>query len=96
MTGEVAYETVMGIQSQGVQACAKHFINKYVSFQLSLIPSHPIPSNHLYPTHSEQEHFRESSSSNVDDKYVPLSLLFLVPSSSTITTQDGTIRRLGR
>ncbi|EJF66578.1 beta-glucosidase [Dichomitus squalens LYAD-421 SS1] len=45
LTGEVAYETVIGIQSQGVQACAKHYIN------------------------NEQEHFRDSSSSNVDDKY---------------------------
>ncbi|KAM5538168.1 hypothetical protein V8D89_008055 [Ganoderma adspersum] len=44
LTGEVAYEMVMGVQSQGVQACAKHFIN------------------------NEQEHFRQSSSSNVDDK----------------------------
>ncbi|KAI0335394.1 beta-glucosidase [Cubamyces sp. BRFM 1775] len=43
LTGEVAYEMIMGIQSQGVQACAKHFIN------------------------NEQEHFRDSSSSNVDD-----------------------------
>lgn len=30
LSGECAYETVMGIQSQGVQAVAKHFINKYV------------------------------------------------------------------
>ncbi|KAI0824217.1 beta-glucosidase [Trametes gibbosa] len=45
LTGEVAYEMIQGIQSQGVQACAKHFLN------------------------NEQEHFRESSSSNVDDRY---------------------------
>ncbi|RDX56004.1 beta-glucosidase [Lentinus brumalis] len=44
LTGEVAYELISGIQSQGVQACAKHLIN------------------------NEQEHFRESSSSIVDDK----------------------------
>ncbi|KAL4243219.1 glycosyl hydrolase 3 family protein [Abortiporus biennis] len=44
LSGEVAYETIMGIQSQGVQACAKHYIN------------------------NEQEHFRDSSSSNVDDR----------------------------
>ncbi|ELU43249.1 glycoside hydrolase family 3 protein [Rhizoctonia solani AG-1 IA] len=37
LSGEASYETVIGIQSQGVQAC-------------------------------EQEHFRESSSSNVDDR----------------------------
>ncbi|KAI0785996.1 beta-glucosidase [Abortiporus biennis] len=40
LSGEVAYETIMGIQSQGVQACTKHYIN------------------------NEQEHFRDSSSSN--------------------------------
>ncbi|KAK1229387.1 hypothetical protein PQX77_007564 [Marasmius sp. AFHP31] len=27
LSGEGAYETIMGIQSQGVQACAKHYIN---------------------------------------------------------------------
>ena len=37
-------ETVKGIQSQGVQACAKHWLN------------------------NEQEHFRDSSSSNVNDR----------------------------
>ncbi|KAI0361769.1 beta-glucosidase [Trametes cingulata] len=44
LTGELAFETIQGIQSQGVQACAKHFIN------------------------NEQEHFRDSSSSIVDDR----------------------------
>ncbi|OBZ78665.1 putative beta-glucosidase L [Grifola frondosa] len=44
LSGEVAFETIQGIQSEGVQACAKHFIN------------------------NEQEHFRQSSSSNVDDR----------------------------
>ncbi|KAF9056377.1 glycoside hydrolase family 3 protein [Panaeolus papilionaceus] len=43
-SGEAAYETIMGIQSTGVQANAKHYIN------------------------NEQEHFRETSSSNVDDR----------------------------
>lgn len=28
LSGEAAYETILGIQSVGVQACAKHFINK--------------------------------------------------------------------
>ncbi|KAL4268064.1 glycosyl hydrolase 3 family protein [Pleurotus pulmonarius] len=40
LSGEGAFETVTGIQSVGVQACAKHLIN------------------------NEQEHFRETSSSN--------------------------------
>ncbi|KAF8167900.1 beta-glucosidase [Crassisporium funariophilum] len=44
LSGEGAYETIMGIQSTGVQANAKHYIN------------------------NEQEHFRETSSSNVDDR----------------------------
>ena len=30
LSGEGAYETISGIQSQGVQAVAKHFINKWV------------------------------------------------------------------
>ncbi|KAK0208537.1 glycoside hydrolase family 3 protein [Desarmillaria ectypa] len=44
LSGEGAYETVMGIQSTGVQANAKHYIN------------------------NEQEHFRDASSSEVDDR----------------------------
>ncbi|KAH9944529.1 beta-glucosidase [Epithele typhae] len=44
LSGELAFETVTGIQSAGVQACAKHYIN------------------------NEQEHFRDSSSSQVDDR----------------------------
>ncbi|KAJ7491335.1 beta-glucosidase [Mycena galericulata] len=44
LTGEGAFETITGIQSSGVQATAKHYIN------------------------NEQEHFRETSSSNVDDR----------------------------
>ncbi|KAG7099438.1 hypothetical protein E1B28_001289 [Marasmius oreades] len=44
LAGEAAFETITGIQSQGVQACAKHYIN------------------------NEQEHAREASSSNVDDR----------------------------
>ena len=30
LTGESAYETILGLQQGGTQACAKHFINKYV------------------------------------------------------------------
>ncbi|KAH9846046.1 beta-glucosidase [Lenzites betulinus] len=44
LSGELAFETITGIQSSGVQACAKHYIN------------------------NEQEHFRDSSSSIVDDR----------------------------
>lgn len=29
LSGEAAYETILGLQSTGVQACAKHYINKY-------------------------------------------------------------------
>ncbi|TCD67531.1 hypothetical protein EIP91_012285 [Steccherinum ochraceum] len=46
LSGELAFETITGIQSSGVQACAKHYIN------------------------NEQEHFRDSSSSIVDDRTV--------------------------
>lgn len=28
LAGEAAYETILGMQEAGVQACAKHFINK--------------------------------------------------------------------
>ena len=34
LAGEVAYETVLGMQSAGIQACAKHYINKCVSRSL--------------------------------------------------------------
>ncbi|KAJ7160088.1 glycoside hydrolase family 3 protein [Mycena filopes] len=44
LSGEGAFETVTGMQSQGVQATAKHFVN------------------------NEQEHFRTTSSSDVDDR----------------------------
>ena len=30
LTGEAAYETVLGIQEAGVIACAKHLVGKYV------------------------------------------------------------------
>ena len=30
LAGEAAYETILGMQGGGVQACAKHYINKYV------------------------------------------------------------------
>ncbi|KAK0465356.1 glycoside hydrolase family 3 protein [Desarmillaria tabescens] len=45
LSGEGAYETIMGLQSVGVQATAKHYIN------------------------NEQEHFRETSSSDQHEIY---------------------------
>ena len=36
LTGEAAYETILGLQQGGVQACAKHFINKYVPYVRSI------------------------------------------------------------
>ncbi|KAF7314641.1 Glycoside hydrolase family 3 protein [Mycena kentingensis (nom. inval.)] len=53
LSGEGAFETIVGMQSQGVQATAKHFVN------------------------NEQEHFRTTSSSNVDDRTVVYTLPFL-------------------
>ncbi|KAJ7789837.1 beta-glucosidase [Mycena olivaceomarginata] len=44
LSGEGAFETITGMQSAGIQATAKHYIN------------------------NEQEHFRDMSSSNVDDR----------------------------
>ncbi|KAJ7594941.1 beta-glucosidase [Mycena floridula] len=44
LSGEGAFETITGIQSAGVQATAKHYIN------------------------NEQEHFRDTSTSQVDDR----------------------------
>ena len=32
LTGEAAYETILGMQQGGVMACAKHFIGKSVWF----------------------------------------------------------------
>ncbi|CAE6446591.1 unnamed protein product [Rhizoctonia solani] len=42
--GEAAYQTIVGTQKAGAQACAKHFIN------------------------NEQEHYRKTSPSNVEDR----------------------------
>ena len=32
LAGEAAYETILGMQQGGVQACAKHFVNKYAIY----------------------------------------------------------------
>ena len=37
LTGEAAYETILGMQMGGVQACAKHFINKHVFLRSGLL-----------------------------------------------------------
>ncbi|KDR78187.1 hypothetical protein GALMADRAFT_94735 [Galerina marginata CBS 339.88] len=44
LAGETAYETILGMQAGGIQACAKHLIG------------------------NEQEHFRTTSSSDIDDR----------------------------
>ena len=31
LAAESAYETILGMQQSGVQACAKHLVNKYVN-----------------------------------------------------------------
>ena len=36
LTGESAYETILGMQESGAQACAKHYINKCAPFSLQL------------------------------------------------------------
>lgn len=64
LSGEAAYETILGLQAGGVQACAKHYIDKYV---------HTLDVRDFLLTLrnlrcSEQEHFRMQSSSNVDDR----------------------------
>lgn len=37
LSGEGAFTTISGIQSQGVQAVAKHFINKLAHFMLCFL-----------------------------------------------------------
>ena len=63
LTGEAAYETILGMQQGGVQACAKHFINKYVR-SVSFKPFITIK----YVRHSEQEYKRMLEDSIVDDR----------------------------
>lgn len=53
LTGEAAYETVMGVQGTGVQACAKHFIgNSQESFRFtesSIIDVRTLQEKYWYP-----------------------------------------------
>ena len=61
LSGEGAYETVMGIQSAGVQGQQLSGAHEYYCAQdKSATAKHYI--------NNEQEHFRDSSSSNVDDR----------------------------
>ena len=41
LSGEAAYETILGMQQGGVQACAKHFIDKYVMDIISIVCKRP-------------------------------------------------------
>ncbi|KAL0572187.1 hypothetical protein V5O48_009782 [Marasmius crinis-equi] len=61
LAGEAAYETILGMQQMGVQACAKHYIFKCV---LRLVFASLGADRAL----SEQEHKRTMSSSIVDDR----------------------------
>ena len=64
LIGEAAYETIIGMQSTGVQACAKHYVNKCGTF--SSISQTIGLTDYFHP--SEQEHARTTSTSNVDDR----------------------------
>ena len=41
LSGEAPYETILGMQQGGVQACAKHFIDKYVMDIISIVCKRP-------------------------------------------------------
>jgi len=64
LNGEGAFETITGIQSQGVQG--KHVCSVERTSPLMVLMA--AAAKHYI--NNEQEHFRESSSSNVDDRYV--------------------------
>ena len=66
LTGESAYETVLGIQQAGVQACAKHYINKCVCEDSCYLQCEALLTVHNMC--SEQEHKRTQESSHVDDR----------------------------
>ncbi|KAH9922142.1 beta-glucosidase [Amylocystis lapponica] len=63
LAGEAAYETVLGMQQGGVQACAKHYMTSasWSDFCLSNVATDG-------PALSEQEYKRTQESSNVDDR----------------------------
>ena len=48
LAAESAYETILGLQNAGVQACAKHLVNKYVaihSMRLFLLFTQAVSKN---------------------------------------------------
>lgn len=63
LTGESAYETILGVQQAGVQATAKHYINKYVT-RIRVCKGWELTSF----LRSEQEWKRTQESSDVDDR----------------------------
>lgn len=42
LAGEGAYETILGMQQGGVQACAKHYINKYANCNVLTFSANPL------------------------------------------------------
>ena len=65
LSGEGVYETVLGWQEAGAQACVKHYINKCVVRRLTISERRLTLGLVQY---SEQEHLRFQESSNVDDR----------------------------
>jgi len=68
LNGEGAYETIMGVQSTGVQACAKHFLaNNQEHWRYGLnanIDDRTIHEMYFYPfLRSIEVHLRQSFSS---------------------------------
>ncbi|KAG5652917.1 hypothetical protein H0H81_003117 [Sphagnurus paluster] len=66
LSGEAAFLSVQGIQSQGVQGKSRNA--RYISIpEPQLTGSYCIACAKHY-INNEQEHYRETSSSNVDDR----------------------------
>ena len=64
LAGEAAYETILGMQQAGVQACAKHYILKCVQSSLWC------PREESNAHRSEQENQRTEETSNADDRTI--------------------------
>ncbi|KAG8858927.1 hypothetical protein FRB96_004747 [Tulasnella sp. 330] len=52
LQGEAAYETIVGIQKQGVQACAKHFINKWEAAHAIFLKTNTLVTLLSLPSHT--------------------------------------------